>query len=93
MNTSTPSIYSGQALLQLQIKWQALIRARAGYRQGTKARNEIDVIYFKALPVIAQIHECADEQELIRLTSVACSLLEEVLGGDKSLIKNAKMEM
>lgn len=67
----------GQALLDLYIDWQALIRRRSTFRPGTRDRNQLDVIYFRTLPVITSIADAVDEGETDRLVHLARSLIRD----------------
>lgn len=68
----------GQLLLDLNVAWQRLIRARSAARQGTTLRSEIDIIYFTTLPVIVQITEAVNEIEIYQLIMVAMNKLKPI---------------
>ena len=63
--------------MDLFISWQDLIRQRAYAQPGTQERRELDIIYFKTLPVIVELTESVSDQEVDRLVQLANSLLKQ----------------
>ena len=52
-----------------------MVRQRAGSRPGSQERSDLDIVYFKVLPMMVEITTAVDEIELGRLILAATSIL------------------